>query len=460
MPKQFKNGLFIFRRDLRINDNNGLNLLNDKCENIYTIFIFTPEQVGESNKFKSNNAVQFMIKSLQDLSFKIHAKGGKLLTFYGHNDTIIEQCIKTLDIDIVCFNIDYSPYAKQRDAKIIAQCEKHKTYVMYDFDYYLLEPDVVKTGSGTPYKMFTPYYENALKHKVQPPSGTKQIHFMNSNAHFSNKITLDIALTKFTKQNNNILVHGGRDEAIHALKQAIKTQKRYSKTRDEMHLSTSLLSAYIKFGNISIREVYSAFKGNKEFIRQLFWRDFYAQVLYYYPHVLGNAMKPSFNKIKWHHNTKWFQAWKAGNTGFPIVDASMRQLNTIGWTHNRGRMICSTFLVKILLISWEEGERYYATKLTDYDPASNNLSWQSSASVGTDSQPYFRTINPWIQSKEHDAECEYIKKWIPELQNVEPYVIHNWFKEYENHKDVKYPQPICDYNKQKDLSLNMYKNAI
>ena len=459
MTNKFENGLFIFRRDLRIIDNNGLNLLNEKCKNIYTIFIFTPEQVSDGNKFKSDKSVHFMIESLQDLSSKISANGGKLFTFYGHNDAIVEKCIDVFKIDVVCFNIDYSPYAKQRDAKLISLCEKLKTYVMYDYDYYLLEPDVVQTGSGTPYKIFTPYYQQALKHKVQTPSGTHKIHFKNSASSIPNKISLEDALHKFTnkKETTEILVHGGRDEAIRVLKTAVKTQKHYSKTRDELHTSTSLLSAYIKFGNVSIREVYAAFKGNKEFIRQVFWREFYAQILYHFPNVLGSAMKPQFNKIKWHYNDKWFQAWKSGNTGFPIVDASMRQLNACGWTHNRGRMICSTFLVKTLLISWEKGEQYYASKLTDYDPASNNLSWQSSASTGTDSQPYFRTINPWIQSKEHDSDCEYIKKWVPELKDLEPTIIHNWFKEYENYKDIKYAKPICDYIIQKDLALKLYR---
>ena len=161
----YENGLFIFRRDLRIIDNNGLNLLNENCKNIYTIFIFTPEQVGAGNKYKSDNSVQFMIASLQDLSSQISKNGGKLMTFYGHNEKVVEDCIKSLHIDIVCFNLDISPYAKERDAKIIQLCEHLKTYVMYDYDYYLHQPGTIVNGSGEPYQKFTPYYETCLKKK-------------------------------------------------------------------------------------------------------------------------------------------------------------------------------------------------------------------------------------------------------------------------------------------------------
>ena len=177
MTNKFENGLFIFRRDLRIIDNNGLNLLNEKCKNIFTIFIFTPEQVGSGNKYKSDNSVQFMIESLENLSKQISKSGGHLYTFYGHNDKIVADCIKALNINIVCFNLDITPYAKERDEKIIKLCEHMKTYVMYDYDYYLHEPGTIVNGSGEPYQKFTPFYQTALKHKIQMPSGSRKIHF-------------------------------------------------------------------------------------------------------------------------------------------------------------------------------------------------------------------------------------------------------------------------------------------
>jgi len=459
MSNKFENGLFIFRRDFRIIDNNGLNLLNTKCKNIFTIFIFTPEQVTNANKFKSDNAVQFMIESLQDLSLSINKNGGKLYTFYGKNENIIAECIKAFNINIVCFNIDYTPYAIKRDKEIIELCKKMETYVMYDQDYYLHEPMTILNGTNEPYKKFTPYYHSALKKKIQLPISSRKINFSKKQTHINNIIYLEDAMKKFTKINPSILVHGGRQNAIKSISTALKTQKHYSTTRSELWKSTSQLSAYIKFGCLSIREVYNAFKKNHDFIRQLIWRDFYANILFSYPYVLGNAMKPKYNKIKWHHNSSWFRAWCNGQTGFPIVDAGMRQLNTTGYMHNRARLIVASFLVKTLLISWEYGEKYFAKMLTDYDPASNNGNWQWIASTGADSQPFFRIFNPTEQGKKCDPNCEYIKTWIPELHDVDIKIIHNWETEWKENKNIKYIRPICDYKIQKELALKMYKNV-
>lgn len=460
MTTKFENGLFIFRRDFRIIDNNGLNLLNERCKNIYTIFIFTPEQVGSGNKYKSDNSVQFMIESLHDLASQISKAGGHLYTFFGHNDKVVEDCIKAWDINIVCFNLDITPYAKERDAKIIKLCEHLKTYVMYDYDYYLHQPGTIVNGSGEPYVKFTPYYETAKKKKVEKPASKRRIHFKSSEAHISNKITLEQALHKFTTVNPDILVHGGRTEAIKQMRIAAKNIKHYSQTRDELFKPTSQLSAYIKFGNISIREVYYAFKSNHAFIRQLYWRDFYSQVLYSFPRVLGHSLKPKYDKIKWHHNERWFNAWKNGMTGFPVVDAGMRQLNATGYMVNRARLIVASFLIKTLLIDWREGEKYFASKLTDYDVASNNGNWGWISSGGADSQPFFRIFNPSRQGENFDKDCIYIKKWVPELSSLEPKIIHNWETEWVNHKDIKYPKPICDYSEQKERALKMYKDAL
>jgi deoxyribodipyrimidine photo-lyase len=451
----YENGLFIFRRDLRIVDNTGLQELSTKCKNIYTIFIFTPEQVGSGNEFKSDNSVQFMIESLEDLSHEIHKQGGKLLMFYGNNDNIVKNCIKSLDINIVSFNCDYTPYAIKRDFSIIGLCEKLGIPCEFSHDYYLHEPGSIVSGSGTPYQKFTPYYNVCIKKKVRAPSNAKKFHLKSKNA--SNTITLEQAFKKFTKNNEDILVHGGRSNGLKQMHSSQKTQKHYSKTHDNLFENTSLLSAYIKFGCVSIREVYKAFKSNSAFIRQLIWRDFYAQILYSFPYVLGSAMKPNYNKLKWNYNASWFNKWTKGETGFPVVDAAMRQINETGYMHNRGRLIAASFLVKTLLISWEKGEKYFATRLTDYDPASNNLNWQWCASSGVDSQPYFRIFNPFSQQKEHDPECEYIKKWVPELREVEPKIIHNWETEWVNYKHIKYPKPRCDYTEQKEKALQMYK---
>jgi deoxyribodipyrimidine photo-lyase len=460
MNSKFENGLFIFRRDLRIVDNNGLNLLNETCKNIFTIFIFTPEQVGSGNKYKSDNAVQFMIESLQDLASQISKAGGHLYTFYGHNDKIVAECIKAFNINAVCFNLDISPYAKERDEKIIKLCEHMKTYVMYDYDYYLHQPGTIVNGSGEPYQKFTPFYQTCLKKKVESPAGTRKIHFKRSEAHIPGKISLEQAFNKFTKENPDILVHGGRPEAIKTLKTAVRTQTHYPKTHNELDKQTTQLSAYLKFGCISIREAYKALHGKRDIIRQLIWRDFYANILYSFPHVLGHAMKQKYNKVHWHHNTNWFKAWCDGETGYPVVDAGMRQLNETGYMHNRARLIVASFLTKTLLIDWREGEKYFASKLTDYDPASNNGNYQWVAGTGADSQPYFRIFNPWRQTEEWDTDCKYIKNWIPELKDIPNKDIFNWETEWVNYKNIKYPKPICNYEEQKDKALKMYKDAL
>jgi deoxyribodipyrimidine photo-lyase len=455
-----ENGLFIFRRDFRVIDNNGLNLLNSLCKRVYPIFIFTPEQVTGANKHKSHNAVQFMIESLQDLASQIRKMDGQLLCFYGHNNSIISHLIKELDIHIVAFNADYTPYAIQRELEIIHICDKMGVQVEYAHDYYLHPPGTIVNGQKETYQKFTPYYTSATKKKVDSPAGLRKIHFATTNKRLQNTMRLDTALQRFTTINANILVHGGRTNAIKQMRIAAKNIKNYSKTRDTLSLPTSQLSAYIKFGCVSIREVYKVFRSKHDFIRQLYWRDFYMNILYTFPHVLEKALKPKYDKIRWHYNENWFNKWVQGKTGFPVVDASQRQLVHIGWTHNRGRMISSSILTKILLIDWKKGERFYAQHLVDYDVANNNGGWQWAMGGGSDSNPYFRYFNPFLQSKEHDPDCTYIKTWIPELADVPAKDIHNWETAWENHKNCGYPKPIVDYKEQKQLSIRMYKDAL
>jgi len=456
MENKFENGLFIFRRDFRIIDNKGLNLLAEYCKHVYTIFIFTPEQVGSGNNYKSDNAVQFMIESLQDLASQISKSGGQLITLYGHNNKVVEDCIKSLNIEIVCFNTDITPYAKERDAKLVSLCENRlETFVICDNDYYLHQPGTIVNGSGEPYQKFTPYYETCLKKKVDAPAAKKKIPFAKSSAHIANKISLSQALTKFTHVNPNILVHGGRTNAIKQLHIAAKNIKTYSRTHNDLEKSTSELSAYIKFGCISVREVYKAFRTKHDFIRQLIWRDFYAGILYSFPRVLGHALKQKYNGIKWHHSERWFSRWCKGETGFPVVDAGMRQLNATGYMHNRARLIVASFLVKTLLIDWRKGEEYFASKLTDYDVASNNGNWQWIASSGADSQPYFRIFNPWEQAKNYDPDCNYIKKWVPELEEVPVKDILRWDTEWNKYKESGYFEPMVDYVEQKEKALKI-----
>ena len=459
---KYENGLFIFRRDLRIIDNTGLNMATTICKNIFPIFIFTPEQVTKLNPYKSDNSVQFMIESLLELSLDIKFYGGKLYTFFGENNKIITECVDKFKIDVIIFNCDYTPYAIKRDKSIFDLCDKLNIKYLVEHDYYLHIPGSILNEAGSPYQKFTPYYNKALTYKIKSPVLFKKINFNKKiNTQIKFTIPLSKAITTFTKINNNILVFGGRYNGLIALKLSLKTQNHYSLTHNDLSRSTSQLSAYIKFGCISIREVFQAFKHNKynDLIRQLIWREFYANILFSFPYVLGHSLKSNYDKIHWSRNISYLNAWKNGTTGFPVVDAGMRELNTTGYMHNRGRLIVASFLVKTLLIDWREGEKYFATKLTDYDVASNNGNWQWIMGGGADSQPYFRVFNPWLQSKEYDNDALYIKKWIPELIDVPLKSIHNWYRDFNQFKYINYPPPIIDYNEQKNKVIKMYKHV-
>ena len=456
----FENGLFIFRRDLRIQDNIGLNLAMEQCKMVYPIFIFTPEQVTDKNKFKSDNSVQFMIESLDDLRENIKKQGGHLNCYFGENNTIIKKLIKKWNIDAVFFNWDITPYAKKRDASIEKLCKSLKVEYVTAQDYYLYEPGSIKSGSDEPYTKFTPYYNKVLSMKVLKPVNLRKYKFANDK---DGNIELVDAYLKFTEPNPDILVNGGREYGEKIINN-LSAFKNYGKTRNNLDQHTTLLSAYLKWGNVSVRETYdkmvSKLGKRSDLLRQLIWREFYAQLLFSNPQVLGNPLKPKYDKINWVSNTSHLNAWKKGLTGFPIVDAGMRELNSTGYMHNRSRLITASFLIKTLLIDWEDGEKYYATQLTDYDPASNNGNWQWVASSGADAQPYFRIFNPWSQSEKHDKDAEYIKKWVPELESVPAKDIHKWDDMWEKYTDVKYPKPIVNYEEQRKKALAMYKKVV
>ena len=459
---KFQNGLFIFHRDFRITDNIGLLEASSQCKRVYTCFIFTPEQVGKSNNYRSDNAIQFMIESLEDLRKSIQSKNGEIIILHGQHKKCVVDTINALEIDCVFFNKDYSPYAVQRDNEITEHCNKHNIKCVPCSDYYLYEPGSVLNGSGGYYKKFTPFYEQVLKRDIQKPIKRTIANLSKTTLKLDNSITLVDAFSKFTHSNDTIAVNGGRQHAKQLLSRSLVTQSNYSKEHDFLFNPTSGLSAPIKFGCISVREVYDAFKqkfgAKSDIIRQLIWREFYAHVLYGYPDVLGQSYQPSYRKIKWRKSDADFHAWKNGETGFPVVDACMRQLNETGYMHNRGRMIVANFLIKTLLLDWRLGERYFAQKLVDYDPASNNGNWQAISGTGVDMKPYFRDMNPWIQSAKFDKDCVYIKKWVPELANVEPRDIHKWYimcNDTKYHK-TRYYSPIIDYDEQKKKMLELY----
>jgi deoxyribodipyrimidine photo-lyase len=408
--------IFIFRRDLRIHDNTAFNkLLGVGSIKIIPLFIFNPDQIyADKNPYFSNNAVQFMIESLKDLEKHIHIN-----YFEGKDINILETLRKKYKILNVAFNKDYTPFAIKRDTAIAEWCKEHDINLITAEDYTLFPLGTITNKSKKPYQIFTPFYKATLQHTPPKPVTVKQQPKIIKVIHQFNK-------DRYYQNNLDIAVHGGRANGLERLKKAMKN---YSKERDYPALdSTTKLSAYIKFGCLSIREVFHHYaKQNvKALTREFIWREFYANIMYYFPHILGRSFKKKYDHhIKWTNDKEWFQKWKEGNTGFALVDAGMKQLNATGWMHNRVRMIVAMFLTKDLLIDWRWGEKYFATKLVDYDPASNNGGWQWSSSTGTDAQPYFRIFNPDLQIKKYDKNYEYIKRWNPNYTNKKKIIDHS-----------------------------------
>jgi deoxyribodipyrimidine photo-lyase len=450
----YQNSLFIFRRSLRLDDNTGLYAALKQSKSVIPIFIFTPEQLAK-NSYKSDNCAQFMIESIRDLDANLKKKGSRLFVFWGKPYEVVEKFLCLNSIDAVFVNQDYTVYARKRDRRIIQVCNRCGV----DFNSYedlLLNPiQQILSAGGMPYQKYTPYLRKAAAKTIAKPKRNSFSNYVSKTKRYKGECKKNI--DSFYKKNSNVYVHGGRENGLKILKQ-IQKFNNYDKNRNILTYQTTLLSVYIKFGCISIRECYHAFKkvASKDLIRQLFWRDFYYNIAYNFPRIFGKPLKEKYEKIVWSNSVANFNKWKVGKTGFPIVDACMRELNATGFMHNRGRLIVSNFLVKILLIDWRKGEKYFAQKLIDYDPSVNNGNWQWSASCGADSQPYFRVFNPWIQSKKHDSEAVYIKRWLPELESVTVRDIHNWHKTYEKYKGTEYPKPMVNYTSYKEKALKSF----
>lgn len=477
MP-QYTNGLFIFTRDLRLQDNNGLKYAINQCRHIYTAFFFTPEQVSSSNKYKSVNAVQFMIESLENLKDAIKDKGGRLIILYGKPEECLMTLLSRIEIDAVFISKDVTKYAKTRFKILENMSSKYDINITEIDDFYLSIPGSISSTSGGIYLKFTPYYNkitSLLKSKkfaIERPYTPNNLKLINTTINFTTskvkQITLNQALEKYGGNglgSPQRIIIGGRDNAIRMLNTINQRVSDYEATRNDLSDQTTKLSAYIKFGNISVREVYYTFREKLDsqsassLIRQLFWRDFYAQIMNETPELLFKPMRSQYARIKWSSSTRLLDAWEKGKTGFPIVDAGMREMLATGYMHNRARLICGSFLPKTLFINWQKGESHFARTLVDYDPSSNNGNWQWVAGTGSDSQPYFRILNPFLQSEKYDPDAVYIKKWIPELKDVPAKIIHKWDKTHIDYDKIDYPAPIVDYASQKEKVLKAYKNV-
>lgn len=445
----FKKGLFIFRRDLRLRDNTALNEALTQCKEVSLLFIINPEQVTTENSYRSLNALQFMGEALKDLDIQTD---NKLNFIYGSYEEL-KNFLEKDNFDAVFVNNDYTPYAIKRDLKIKELCTKKNIKFLGFNDAMLNCPDSVKKSQDGFYTVYTPYYKSASQIAVKKP--------ITKTGNISKKVSL-IDKEKWNKifsyKNPNLFVHGTL-ENLHQLIKRINIIKDYKKNRDyPFEDQTTHLSAFLKFGLISPREAYWKLEHIQkyEIIRQLYWRDFYMQVAYHNPKVYKESFQEKYKDISWDFNQEKFDLWCNGNTGFPIVDAGMRQLNKTGYMHNRVRMIVASFLTKDLHISWQHGEKYFAQNLVDYDPAVNNGNWQWASSTGCDAAPYFRIFNPWLQQKKFDPEAKYIKEWVDELKKITTNEIHNY--ETNNLKILNYNRPIVDHKKESEKSKMLFKN--
>ena len=463
--------IFIFRRDLRIYDNTSLNLLKEKFPNnkILPIFIFNKNQIDkDKNKYYSSNSVQFLFESLEELPF--------INFYYTDNDiTILNEIKKNFkQISAVAFNKDYSPYAIKRDTEIKNWCNSNSITLITEEDYTLHNIGVIMKDDNKPYLKYTPFYKKALLKKPKAINSTIiniSSTFTNDSKNDNNNKNGAKFLNHFSFlrpiPNPHIKVNGGRKRALEILAKVKNNYFRdYGKEREYPYLDkTTKMSAYIKFGCISIREIYYLLPLKHPLVRELIWRDFYAYISFYFPHIYGKSYNKKYENIKWNSlsngNTNGnsnFEKWKKGMTGFPLVDAAMRQLNETGWMHNRCRMVVASFLTKNLFIDWRKGEEYFASKLVDYDPASNNGGWQWCASTGTDSQPYFRIFSPSAQLLKFDKDCSYVKQWIPELRTVENKIILNWEKK-NDYSNINYPKPIIDIKSSSKNFIAVFKKV-
>ncbi len=426
--------LFWHRRDLRIEDNAGLHKALRSNSNVQPIFIFDTTILDELPK--NDQRVLFIYLEIQRLKKEYNALGSDLYVYYGKPIAIFKELIKKENISQVFTNRDYEPYALERDKTIYELLKQHNISFIGAKDHVVFEKDEVLKDDGLPYKVFTPY-ANKWKSLVTPDTLTPyNIKEHRENLLKSTEVTKLIALKEM----------GFSDEqrVEFPLRKADEnTIKSYHNTRDIPSIKgTTRMSLHVRFGTISIRSLAKKAYKNEKYLNELIWRDFYQMIIYHFPHTVSQSFKSQYDAIPWENNEAHFKAWCQGKTGYPIVDAGMRELNETGFMHNRVRMIVASFLTKHLLIDWRWGEAYFAEKLLDFELASNVGGWQWAASSGVDAQPYFRVFNPYSQQEKFDKELKYIIKWVPEYGTK------------------SYPQPIVEHKSARQKAIDTYKKAL
>jgi deoxyribodipyrimidine photo-lyase len=425
--------LFWFRRDLRLEDNTGLFYALQQESNVLPLFIFD-RNILDKLEDKADARVEFIHSQLAEIKAQLEKRGGSMLVKYGKPEEIYTELLKQYEIQSVYTNRDYEPYSKERDQAIERLLKENGATLLSFKDQVIFEPGEILNGSGEFYKVFTPFSRNWLDKYKQIQVHT--LGFPNWKNLFQTPPQSMLTLGDMGFQKTNITIPPNlADEALIS---------HYDQTRNfPAQKGTTRLGIHLRFGTISVRQLAKvAARLNETYLNELIWREFYMMILAYNPQVVDRAFKPAYDQIPWSTDTANFQAWCEGKTGYPIVDAGMRELNATGYMHNRVRMIVASFLTKHLLIDWRWGEAYFAKKLLDFELASNNGGWQWAAGTGTDAQPYFRVFNPDSQTEKFDKDLKYIKKWIPELGTN------------------AYPKPIVDHKFARVRAIETYKQAL
>ena len=428
-----KISIFWFRRDLRLKDNHGLYQAVESGKKVLPIFIFD-ENILDLLENKSDKRVDFIVQTLQTLNSFLKSKNKGIKIFKGKPLEIYKKLSQNYEIEAVYCNEDYEPYAIKRDQEI-ADFLASKNIAFHQFkDQVIFHKDEIVKADKKPYTVYTPYSKLWLnefqKVDLQGFPSEKKLDNLLDIPFEELKIE-DIGFQK-------------TDLAFEIPEADLHIIKTYEETRNFPAVKgTTQLGVHLRFGTISVRKLAKIAKENNlTFLKELIWREFFMQILYHFPKVVNHSFKTKYDAIPWENNLEFLEKWKAGKTGFPIVDAGMRELNATGFMHNRVRMITASFLIKHLLTDWRIGEAYFAEKLMDYDLSANNGNWQWCASSGCDAAPYFRIFNPDEQQKKFDPDFKYIKKWIPEFGTK------------------YYPKPIVEHKKAREKVLKVYKEAL
>lgn len=429
-----KVSIFWFRRDLRLEDNTALYYALTQEKNMLPLFIFDRNILGKLED-KDDARVTFIHQQILNLHKQLAGYGSSMLIKYGKPVEIWQQIIGDYDVENVYTNRDYEPYAKERDLAIKSLLGE-KGIQFLDFkDQVIFEKDEIVNGSGDFYKVFTPYSKVWLKKFEENPPESVTLNKGVKNFFQTDPLPMisleEMGFKKSSIQIPNLEVD---DDLI----------KKYDKVRNFPSINgTSRLGIHLRFGTLSIRKLANHVKNlNQTYLNELVWREFYMMILYHNPQVVDKAFKPQYDQITWRRNEEDFKKWCEGKTGYPIVDAGMRELNATGYMHNRVRMIVASFLTKHLLIDWRWGEAYFARQLLDFELSSNNGGWQWAAGTGTDAQPYFRVFNPESQTEKFDKDLKYIKKWVPEYGTD------------------AYPKPMVEHKMARERAISTYKEAL